>query len=142
MVLSSCTLPPDDQLEANVQDETPRSLNDYPLIKHTSDTFILINSLAAYDCVHTSGIGITGEYSEQYARFERLTQLLTGEEWLDLIDHESAVVRLYAFQALEELHSDLLPQAQEQLKNDTTSVCYFSGCIRLTLPLGSMTEMD
>lgn len=115
---------------------------DFPEIKKMNDIDSLIAGMVEKDCVYSRSVGWGGQYTRQYACFERLCELKNGEELLELTKHENPVVRMYGLKALENENSTYLSQAREQLKNDTSIVYTFSGCIKMGTSIGSSVKFD
>lgn len=129
----------DEETGELVKDTMPfYDLRDYPDIQNETNVDSLIIGIIRTNCVHAKRIGIGGTYSKQYARYERLTKLLSEEEMLDLTKHANPSIRLYAFKGLELKKSDLLEEARQELNNDTTQVCFFSGCIEMNMSIFMM----
>lgn len=80
---------------------------------------LLADSLALTNQIHGPYVGFSGERTQQYDRFERLTELADCGALLELSKHENAVVRGYAFWGLArkqypKLDSVLLAHAQDE----------------------------
>tara|TARA_B100000508_G_C11342100_1_gene219669 strand:- start:116 stop:598 length:483 start_codon:yes stop_codon:yes gene_type:complete len=104
-------------------------LRDYPLIEKSQNKDSLIAAMIETDYVHERFIGFAGYYPEQYARFERLLELVSTKELLELTKHENPVIRVYAYKGLQQENSIYLKQAQFNLKEDTTEIKHMGGCI-------------
>lgn len=80
--------------------------------------------------VHNSGIGFAGTRTAVYDAYIALQKLADEIELYELLSHKSPAVRVYAFKALQQKKSDLIPAAKEKLANDTANVITFFGCMR------------
>jgi len=56
----------------------------------------IVTQMAAYDMVTNYSSGIAGTISPQYALFMELKKKASAEELVQLIEHESPIVRSYA----------------------------------------------
>ncbi len=75
-------------------------------------------------------VGIAGAISQQLQRFDMLLSLSTNDQLLNLATHnKSAVVRLYAFQALKRKKIEIPSTIIQQFQNDNTIVATLNGCV-------------
>jgi len=89
----------------------------------------LVNGIGKDNIVKSSGVGIAGTRTEQWNRYDSLSQNATTVELIALTDHKNGVVRCYAFQALlKRPDADYYAILLHHL-NDTASVETFQGCI-------------
>ena len=119
LILTSC------QNESRIYND----LRDYPQIEKNKNVDSLIAGIIKTDYVYEKHIGIAGMYPEQYARFERLTELIDQREMLELTKHENPIIRVYAFKGLFLEKSKYLAQAKRNLEKDTTEFRYGEGCL-------------
>jgi len=120
----------DEETGTYIIDTLPyKDLRDFPKLQKTKNIDSLINEIKKGDYVFEKFIGLGGAYSEQYARFERLTQLLNSKKLFDLIKSENPIVRVYAYKALKIKKSRYLKQAEQILKKDTATFSHGSGCL-------------
>jgi hypothetical protein len=92
---------------------------------------IITEKMAAHNIYElTYAVGITGAPATQYLLFRRLEALASNEQLLHIARHHlSAVVRLYAYQALRKRNVKIPSQLIVQLKADHTKVTTLRGCI-------------
>lgn len=114
---------------------TFRDLRDFPEIAKETNIDSLISGMIKNDCVYERAVGFGGNYTKEYACFERLSEILNEKELFELVKHPNANVRLYAYKALTNYKSEYLEEAKALLNLDTSSVCTFSGCIKMTMKL-------
>lgn len=107
-------------------------IRDFPAIKNTENIDSLLNVIKVTDCVYEKNVGIGGSFSEQYARFEKVKDLLSEKDLFKLLDDESPIVRVYAFKGLQMKKSSYLERAKVKIKNDTTNLSWMGGCISKT----------
>jgi hypothetical protein len=119
-----------------------RDLRDFPQIGNETNVDSLIKKLIRADCVYESAIGAGGAYIEEYACYERLTQLLNDEEIFALTNHYNPNIRMYAFKALKYKKSNYLKDVKNKLNKDTAMGCWFSGCIQLSLTVSDFVRID
>lgn len=132
----------DEENVSNLKEEViaNRTIKKFPEIKHDTRIEALVNRIAAVNSVHERGIGAAGEYSEVYASFERINEIASKKELLDLLQHDSAAVRVYAFRCIESRDSSLADSARILIKHKEAPVEWFSGCIRMTVPLSFLID--
>ena len=120
----------DEEIGEYVIDTLPyNDIRDFPSIKASKSSDSLIAGIIKQDYVFEKYIGIGGAYPEQYARFERLTELLTEKQMLELTRHENPVVRVYAFKGLLNEKSEFVNEAIKILEKDTTKFSHGAGCM-------------
>lgn len=139
VILNSCKKGPctaysyNDETDEMILDTIPcNDLRDFPQIQKNKNIDSLIIRIIKTDCVYERHIGLGGNYSEQYARFERLMEILTNKEMFELTKHYNPIVRAYAFKALKIDNSRYMEMAKNELENDTTRICTMGGCIMST----------
>ena len=81
-------------------------------------------------------MGFTGEESITFNCFVLLDQNLTDSGWFKLSASPSPVVRTYAFKALVNRNSKLIPSVKDRLKNDSAVICYVSVDLRMSYSIG------
>ena len=96
-----------------------------------NDSLILIISEIEnsniYEMSYT--VGYAGTISKQYLRFKQLLQLATGKQLSELaVNHNNAVVRLYAYQALKQKSVPIPENIVVYFTNDHTFVKTLWGC--------------
>lgn len=100
---------------------------------------VVVSEMAAHDIYESETVGIAAIKSKQFARYQQLVTIATEEQLLALADqHASAVVRLYAYQALRERSITIPTAMQQKFKEDETSVQTLDGCIAQKLPLSKL----
>lgn len=100
-------------------------------IKIDTTKISLVDQIAQCNRVDGQYTGISGSESMQYKRYKILTTY-TDEQLRELINHNNAVVRIYAFDALAERNSSLVIKAFENKISDTASFDELGGCIVTT----------
>lgn len=120
----------DEDIGEYVIDTLPyNDIRDFPNIKTSQSPDSLIAGIIKKNYVFERFIGFGGAYPEQYARFERLTELLNERQLFELTKHESPVVRIYAFKGLLNERSKFLNEARKVLEKDTTKFSHGAGCL-------------
>ncbi|MEQ1798446.1 MAG: hypothetical protein ABL872_10875 [Lacibacter sp.] len=79
-------------------------------------------------------IGIGGEKSQQYKRYEKL-KLYSEERLIQLANFKSPIVQAYAFDILTERNSKFALEIFKAHLNDSANIEVRSGCFSSTLPL-------
>ena len=93
------------------------------------ETNKIVKELMEYQSVTDGAVGIAGIETEQYNLFEKLKHISSENELYELTNHESPIIRAYAFTALIDQNS---PKAIDVLvKNqfDTTLIHIQFGCV-------------
>ncbi len=90
-----------------------------------------VTEMARHNIYETSKtIGYANVVSSQYQRFELLIRLATEQELINLAVHnKSAVVRLYALQAIRLKNITIPDKITEQFQKDKTRVETLEGCL-------------
>jgi hypothetical protein len=83
----------------------------------------LIEILERSDCYYGKRVGIEGKISDVYQAYEDLKENVSDSVWVKLSYSRSGVMRVYAYQALENNRS-LQKQLKKRLENDSTKVCF------------------
>lgn len=71
---------------------------------------------------------LLNETTPLYHCYESLEPILPDSVWVDYTQHQSPVMRYYAFQALKKRNYDKISDIKMRLLQDTTRVTYRSGC--------------
>lgn len=119
-----------------------RNLSKFPDIRDQNNLSIILKELQNAECVNENGIGFAGEYTRTYALFERMKQLATESQLNTFLQNKNPVVRVYAFRALKDLKFSSANKAKQMLDNDTTSVCWFSGCLKTNVPVNTFSHSE
>lgn len=117
------------------ENSTIRNISKFPDIKNQNNLSVIMKELNNAECVNENGIGFAGEYTRTFALFERMKQLATETQLNSFLKHKNPVVRVYAFRALKDLKYLSANKAKQLLDSDSTSVCWFSGCLKTTVPV-------
>lgn len=97
---------------------------------------MVVNGLAAHNIYESETVGIANARSQQFVRYQQLVSIATEEQLLSLAgEHSNAVVRLYAYQALQERNIAIPKSLQQKFKTDQTIVQTLEGCIADKHPL-------
>ena len=103
---------------------------------------MVLLEMAAHDRFESSTVGFAALKSKQYQRFEQLTAIATQEQLLDLAaNHTNGVVRLYAFQALQQQKASIPESLLTQFKNDATKIKVFIGCVMDSKPINTIVQL-
>lgn len=95
----------------------------------------LVKKIEKYDRIDSEAIGYSGERTNQYNRFEKLTEKAFLEELIELTNHPNAAVRGYSFWSLAKLHYNNLEEIFVKHANDEEFVFMMDGCIPEELPV-------
>ena len=85
--------------------------------------------ISKYKTVDDRAVGFAGNMTEQYKRFNSLTQVATDKELIILTDHKSEKVRAYAFWASAKRNYTDIKTILEKHLGDTSRFDYYSGCM-------------
>ncbi len=113
----------------------------YPFLQKISKVKTLVNLLNDSLGVEEKHIGFARSYSKTYATFERLRDLASNNTLVSLLHHANAKVRVYAFWALSDKNKSLALNHAALFRNDTTTVSYFSGCIKSVVAVNRIALM-
>ncbi len=116
------------------------TLKDFPQIKNEKNIEKLIAFFDSANCVYSKGVGWGYRYSDIYANYERLTEIASRQELLNLTNHKNPTIRIYAYGALRKENKRLAKKAKKILLKDTSNVCYFRGCIRSEKQVKELVE--
>lgn len=91
----------------------------------------IVNEMAANNLYERSAkIGYAGTHSKQLELYEQLKATASENELIDVaMNHKSAVVRLYAFDALKQKTKIIPKSLIEKFGSDSTEVMTLTGCI-------------
>lgn len=89
----------------------------------------LVKGIAKDNVLKSSGVGVAGTRTEQWERYESLSQNATTKELLELTDYSNAVVRCYAFDALVKRNNVDHNRILLNHLYDTAIIQTFVGCI-------------
>ena len=104
-------------------------------ISQIDDVGKLITLLNDSSDLEDEHIGFTGMASTSYAYFKRLTEIAADTTLLRLTYLANPKLRIYGMWALTTKDKKLALEQVNRIKNDKTSVIYFSGCTKIPLPL-------
>jgi len=92
----------------------------------------IIDDIAKDGEVTCAATGYGGEKGDQFKRYEWMISKKSDSTLLQLTDHQSPAVRVYAFFALAERNSPLLSEIAIKHKNDSASFNSRCGCLGMT----------
>lgn len=90
---------------------------------------ILSSKIASDSLVESEYIGALGSLSAQYARFTQILAVASDTQLMDLTDHASPAVRLYAYYGLTWKNPQLLVEAFRNHLDDSARVKTINGCL-------------
>lgn len=90
---------------------------------------IIVDSIAKYNQLTSSGVGFSGVKTTQWERYEKLSKTASLPELEALTNHKNAVVRCYAFDALTARRDTNAFTILEVHLKDTARLSTFIGCI-------------
>ena len=90
---------------------------------------LLVDSMTSYNRVDGPAVGIAGVKSEQWKRYELLSAKAMNHELKSLTNHNNAVVRCYAFDALVNRNDTAAYSILIKHLTDTAKVYSMIGCI-------------
>jgi hypothetical protein len=125
--LQSCEQRENYSLLKNVEIPDTSSLKVSRSLKQTNTD--LVDEIASCNRVDSKFTGYSGTTSEQYLRFERLSKYATTDELTKLLNNKSAVVRVYAFWALQDRKNINLKRIILEHIQDTLSFASLQGCM-------------
>ncbi|MCP4522069.1 MAG: hypothetical protein GY827_10325 [Cytophagales bacterium] len=88
----------------------------------------IVSDISQTNNVYGKHVGYGGNYTNQYHSFVLLKQEATTEQIFQLVNHDSASVRCYAFWALVQQQHDSVFSILEKNLSDTATVVTFFGC--------------
>lgn len=89
----------------------------------------LTNKISKAERFDSKYVYYEAKTTEQYKRFEKLTEIATVDELKELMNHKSPYVRVYSFWALAKKHYDKLDSIILSHKDDNAIIETQSGCI-------------
>ncbi|MBS7563806.1 hypothetical protein KHS38_05270 [Mucilaginibacter sp. Bleaf8] len=89
----------------------------------------IVDSMAKYNQVNSSGVGEAGVRTVQWTRYEQLSKTATLPELRALTNHKNPVVRCYALDALSARNDTATFSIVLAHLHDTARVSTFMGCI-------------
>ncbi|MEO6850354.1 MAG: hypothetical protein ABI203_06335, partial [Mucilaginibacter sp.] len=90
---------------------------------------IIVDSIAQYNQLNSSGVGYAGIRTVQWDRYEKLSKTATLPELRELTNHKNSVVRCYAFDALTDRKDTAAFNILLGHLQDTAMVSTFIGCM-------------
>lgn len=99
---------------------------------------MVVFEMAAHNVYESETIGIANAKSKQFARYQQLVAKASEQQLLELTDHNNAVVRLYAYQALRQKGVSISKSLQQKFKEDATSVQSMQGCVINKYPVSKL----
>lgn len=140
VLTNSCTQ--ELSIQNSVATELPSKRQMFPKIAAETDLQKLTDQIAEKNCVYERAVGEAGAYTEVYACYERLCIIASDKELVQLIDHASPAVRVYALRALKERQSESYEAARLKLATDESKTDWFSGCMRSTQTVSFFVKTD
>jgi len=125
--LHSCEHRKNYSLLKNVEISDTSSLKVSTPIKQSNTA--LVDEIAFCNRVDSKFTSYAGTTSEQYLRFERLSKYTTTDELIELLNNKNAVVRVYAFMALQDRKNINLKRIILEHIRDTMSFASLQGCM-------------
>lgn len=113
-------------------------LRDYPAVAAQENIDSLIYGMTRDNCVYPKASGFAGDYTYEYACFERLSNLISEKDIYQLIEHPNANVRLYAYHWLSETESNYLDSASLLLRDDNSRVWTVNGTTKEHIKLSDI----
>lgn len=110
-----------------------RGLGKYPSIQAETNVDTLVAILAKGNTVYSDAVGVGGSYIEEYASFDRLKQIASGKRLFELLQYDSAAVRVYAFEAIILRDSTLFNSAYKRIKGKDEYVKTLLGCMGMNM---------
>lgn len=102
----------------------------------------IVYDLSQATAVKQMFIDINDTITPEYQVFQELQSIATEEELNELLNHESPVVKIYAYRALIVNDMNLNCEYEFALLEDTTCVDYFAGNEILNSTVKDMVQMD
>lgn len=106
------------------------------LIAYSPKLTRLIQEIAKENTITGSAVGFSGETPEQWKRFEKLTEIASNKELINLTDNSNGTVRCYAFHALCLRNDSSCFSILLDHLTDNEYVYTFFGCIQDGEPAG------
>ena len=89
----------------------------------------VVNQIVQYKTVQDERIGFAAAKSKVYQAFEKLSKIASNRELVQLTEHPTPNVRVYAFWALATKYYKAIKEVLEKRIKDVAMVEYQSGCI-------------
>ncbi len=124
--------------EENIFHKNTSEIKEAKFNKDSADYYI--NLIANKNEVHSKHIGFGGGKSQIYNAYERLRDNLNTEDIFPLLSHDSAAVRIYAYNAIVEKDSTLAKRAWNEIKGKNDQVYTQSGCIGMNETLKNVIK--
>lgn len=101
---------------------------DYEPTKIRKEIRKIAIKIGKFNEIHSEAIGVGGERTKQYDRFEKLVEKATIDELIELTEHPKPAVRGYAFWGLAKKYYDNLEEIFVSHANDEEEVFQMQGC--------------
>jgi hypothetical protein len=115
-------------LTSCAQKQEPTVIHHKPKIVLSDSLQPIVDSLVRFAVVHDAAIGPAGVETTVYQHFKKLQAKATDKELINLTDHDSASVRVYAYWALAKRKNTEIKHILTKHINDTAEFWYISGC--------------
>ncbi len=102
----------------------------------------LVYHLSHFSVVKDVFININDPYTPEHSIFEEIQEIATEDELNELINHESPVVRIYAYRSLIINDMNLNCDYELNLLSDTTCVDYYAGNEIISSTVQEMVQRD
>ncbi len=102
----------------------------------------LVYHLSHFSVVKDVFININDSFTPEYSIFEEIQEIANEEELNELINHESPVVRIYAYRALIVNDMNLNCDYELNLLSDTTCVDFYAGSEVISSTVQEMIQRD
>jgi len=97
-----------------------------------------LSVLAQGECVFIETTGLGGNYTRQFSAYQTLDKRLNNEQVYNLLNNKNPRIRFAAINILHDrANQKLFKEGTMLLQNDTSVVCYASGCSKIELPLNA-----
>lgn len=101
----------------------------------------IVKEIASHNIYESRTVGIAGKLSAQYQRYEKLAKTASSDELIQIsTNHENAVVRLYAFQALKFRGVAIPKDLQKKFSQDKAEVQTLDGCFGDVSTVGKLSK--
>lgn len=102
----------------------------------------LVFDLSQHSAVSDVYINITDYFTPEYSIFEELQDIATESELNELINHDSPIVRIYAYRAIIVNDMNLNCDYELNLLSDTTCIDYYAGSEIISSTVQEMVQRD
>lgn len=113
----------------------------FAFIERTKDVETIVAQMAQAKSYEGARLGYAGNCSEVFAWSQRLCAVASYETIMSLLKHDSASVRVYAYDCLIKRYPDSLELAGKEVIGLFDKLDWFDGCTLMTCSVGSLTEM-